>query len=612
MGWHNVKEKKISTIATIRYFYSFVYAEKPQYFVWNVLLVLIDAILPFITIVFPKYIIDELMGQKRISWLTGYVLTMILLNWAVKSVRHLIQETIYKLDDWFERYFNQTISRRAMAMDFEHTEDPKVLDQSNKAETGMSWYSGGVGGVTQTIGTMISAAITLAGVITMIAVYAPSVLPVCMVSVVAGALITAKRNAAEIKSFNKLPALNRAFGYIYWDLSDFSHGKDVRLYEAADMMLSKGEDNNKETIDVWLEQANTDQRYGFFDAMITAASMVFVYLILGLKALQKEISIGSFTMLISSSQTLQSCLGTIVWNIQELNKKSVFMSEYIKFMEIKDVLVHGKEELPKSLLTSYGVEIEFRHVSFRYPRAEENTLEDINLVIHAGEHLSVVGLNGAGKTTFIKLLCRLYDVTEGEILVNGKNIKDYKYEEYMRLLSVVFQDFKLFAFSIEENLLLGDPRRWEEGKEEELLKLCELCGLKEKVDSLEKGLTTSLYKSFDETGIEPSGGEAQKIAIARALYKNAPVVILDEPTAALDPIAEYEIYRQFDQLVGGKSAVYISHRLSSCRFCDHIAVFSGKTIAEYGTHEELVQKTNGIYAKMFMAQAQYYLKEGVS
>ena len=246
--------------------------------------------------------------------------------------------------------------------------------------------------------------------------------------------------------------------------------------------------------------------------------------------------------------------------------------------------------------------IEFRHVSFRYPRSEKFVLRDIKLTIRPGEHLSIVGLNGAGKTTFIKLLCRLYDVTEGEILVDGVNIKEYSEEEYRRLFAVVFQDFQLFAFSLRENIAFGEP-----ADDRELERVLRLAGLWEDVQKLPDGLDTMLYKSFDENGTDLSGGQRQKTAIARALYRNAPVAILDEPTAALDPVAEYGIYRQFSRLVGGKTAVYISHRLSSCKFCDRIAVFSENTIKELGTHDELVHRPGGIYAEMFAAQAQYYI-----
>ena len=232
----------------------------------------------------------------------------------------------------------------------------------------------------------------------------------------------------------------------------------------------------------------------------------------------------------------------------------------------------------------------------------------MNLTIREGEHLSVVGLNGAGKTTLVKLMCRLYDPTEGEIRMDGINIKEYDYSEYMKVFAPVFQDFKLFAFRIKENLLLKDSEDMNPETEEPLAReTLRKIGMEEKVDSFKNGMDTVLFKQFDQEGIEPSGGEQQKLAIARALIKDAPVVILDEPTAALDPIAEYEIYKHFEELVKGKTAIYISHRLSSCQFCDRIAVFSEGNVKEYGTHSELVNKPDGIYAKMFAAQAQYYV-----
>lgn len=217
-----------------------------------------------------------------------------------------------------------------------------------------------------------------------------------------------------------------------------------------------------------------------------------------------------------------------------------------------------------------------------------------------------MGLNGAGKTTFIKLLCRLYEVTEGEICIDGVNIMEYAEEEYRKLFAVVFQDFKLFAFSLRENVAPG----LETVDEKRLEQVLTQTGLYEDAQKLADGLDTTIYKSFDEKGVELSGGQQQKTAISRALYRDAPIVILDEPTAALDPIAEYEIYRQFHTLVGGKTAIYISHRLSSCRFCDHIAVFAEDTVKEYGTHDELVVREGGIYAEMFHAQAQYYVDQG--
>lgn len=214
--------------------------------------------------------------------------------------------------------------------------------------------------------------------------------------------------------------------------------------------------------------------------------------------------------------------------------------------------------------------------------------------------MSIVGENGAGKTTFIKLLTRLYDPTEGEILFNGVNIKKIEYEQYMSLFSTVYQDYKLFSFSLKDNIALNLPV-----DDKRIQTVLERVGLSEKLRTLPKGMDTMLYKNFAEDGFEPSGGEGQKIALARALYRDTSFVILDEPTAAWDPRAEYEMYRNFNEMVAGKTAVYISHRMSSTKFCDKVAVFTKGKLVEYGTHNDLIKK-DGLYKELFDMQAQYY------
>jgi ABC-type multidrug transport system fused ATPase/permease subunit len=248
--------------------------------------------------------------------------------------------------------------------------------------------------------------------------------------------------------------------------------------------------------------------------------------------------------------------------------------------------------------------IEFRSVSFKYPRTKKYVLKNINLTIKTGEHIAIVGENGAGKTTFIKLLCRLYKPTEGEILIDGVNINNYKFDEYIKLLSVVFQDFKMLAFTFKENITFG-----EQCDDEKIMELCRVGGVERRIETAPKKLNTSMYKMFEENGIEPSGGEAQKLAIVRALYKNSPIIILDEPTAALDALAEDRMYRQFDEMIKGRTAIYISHRLASTRFCDNIAIFESGLIVGMGTHDELMEE-NETYKQMFEMQAQYYKEDG--
>ena len=243
---------------------------------------------------------------------------------------------------------------------------------------------------------------------------------------------------------------------------------------------------------------------------------------------------------------------------------------------------------------------------FKYNGSNKYALKDINLTIAPGERLAVVGLNGAGKTTMIKLLCRLYAPTEGKILLNGIDIQRFDREEYFALFAPAFQNVEIFAFTMEENVSMKTEKESNSQRAEEFLRKA---GLGDKLDSLERGVKTEMLTVIDKHGIDLSGGEKQKLAFARALYKDSPIVVLDEPTSALDPIAEYEMYHNFENLIGKKTAIFISHRLSSTRFCNHIAMFSNGTMIEYGKHDELLRK-EGVYADMFRIQAQYYQEGG--
>lgn len=276
------------------------------------------------------------------------------------------------------------------------------------------------------------------------------------------------------------------------------------------------------------------------------------------------------------------------------------------FRTFMDLEPENEDECLDISILGTEYNFEFKNVCFRYAGAKEDTIKNLNLSFPAGQRLAIVGLNGAGKTTFIKLILRLYDVTSGEILVNGYNINRFKRKEYYSLFAPVFQNVELFAFPLSENVSMKEPEKTDKIRAEECLKRA---GMTEKLNSLEKGIDTEILKVLFEDGVDLSGGEKQKLALARALYKDAPIIVLDEPTAALDALAEYELYQNFDKIVSGKSAIYISHRLSSTRFCDKIAMFVDGQIIEYGTHTELLEK-HGEYAKMFEVQAQYYEDNG--
>lgn len=591
------------TRQTVAFFFKEVWREKPVYFIYLCIGIILMAIQPFPNIIFPKLIIEEFLDEKSAEIIISYVAILIICNWLISNLIHVFASQNEKLNSWFEIHFDKMLTRRCMEMDFEHTENPDVLNQIRKAKDGMGYYSGGLRGLIECFKQIVASAITLCGVVAIIATASPLLFVIALFSVLGSTFVVSKINKLEIIVFNKGPQINRAFWYIHDVIGYTKYGKDIRLYNAEEMLRKKGEESFTDLYHLFKDQEDGKRKWGSLNAVIAMFESLGIYLYLGYLAILGRITIGDFSMLITSALTFRSSLQNIITQLQDLQKKAGFMNEFCKFMNYEDAMVKGDKNVPDMS----HPEIRFEHVTFRYPRTNIDVLKDVNITIRPGEHLSVVGLNGAGKTTFIKLLCRLYDVTEGAIYVNGVNIQEYKYDEYMKLLSVVFQDFKLFSMSIGDNIRLSDWKKGDGNTNEDILKLCGLSGLKDKMDSLPDGLETLLYKYFDESGIEPSGGEAQKIAITRAIYKDAPIVVLDEPTAALDPVAEYEIYKKFDNLVGGKTAVYISHRLSSCKFCDKIAVFANNTIAEYGTHDELVKVDGGIYAKMFEAQAQYYL-----
>ncbi len=333
---------------------------------------------------------------------------------------------------------------------------------------------------------------------------------------------------------------------------------------------------------------------------IASLLMGIIFLYVGIKAWAGAFGVGEVTQYVGALLALSNGVSLLVESLGLMGNNTDFLDTTYEFLDIGNEMYQGSLTVEKRSDRKY--EIEVRNVSFKYPETNEWVLKNVSMKFNIGERLAIVGANGSGKTTLIKLLCRLYDPTEGEILLNGIDIRKYDYKEYMSIYSVVFQDFKLFALPLGENIGVStDYNR------ERVYQVLEEAGFDINKDNFPDGLDTYLYKNVSEKGVEISGGEAQKIAIARALYDNAPFLILDEPTASLDPIAEAEIYQQLNQIVGNKTAIFISHRLSSCRFADRIIVFDKGKIIEHGTHDMLVQTKSSKYYELWQSQAQYYV-----
>ena len=338
-------------------------------------------------------------------------------------------------------------------------------------------------------------------------------------------------------------------------------------------------------------------------ACLSAVISGLVYLFVCLKAWGGAFGVGSVTQYVGAVIALTKNISELIKCMGLMKSNTPFLETTYQFLDIPNSMYQGSLTTEKRADRQY--EVEFRDVSFQYPGSEIWALRHVNMKFRVGKRLAIVGENGSGKTTFIKLLCRLYDPQEGQILLNGIDIRKYNYRDYMDIFSVVFQDFQLICQPLGANVA-GSMRYDRDRVRKSLMD----AGFGDRLATMEKGLDTMLYKDLSEEGVDVSGGEAQKIAIARALFKDAPFIILDEPTAALDPIAEAEIYSKFNDITGDRTAIYISHRLSSCKFCDEIAVFHEGAIIQQGTHDKLVADKGGKYYELWNAQAQYYTEKG--
>jgi ATP-binding cassette subfamily B protein len=390
------------------------------------------------------------------------------------------------------------------------------------------------------------------------------------------------------------PKANTLFMY-YADYKDVKNAaKDIRLYDQVKTLSDIMDKRLNHKMWIWFfrRMAATDSVSGAVGALTGGA----VYLFIGLRALYGMYPIGSVVQYVGAITNIINNMSGITGNIGSLLNNIVYIQNIYDYLDLNDPRSCG-DKMPDP----QNIQIEFDNVSFMYPGTDTYALRNVNLRFKSGQRLAVVGMNGSGKTTMVKLLCRLYQPTEGVIRLNGEDIQNYSHSDYVRLFNVVFQDFKLFSLSLGGNVATADDY-----DHEGVTKALVTAGFGERLNSLEKGLDTMLGKDCDKEGVTLSGGEEQKVAIARAIYRNSPFVVFDEPTAALDPISEYEVYTKLNEIVGGKTAVFISHRLSSCRFCDDIAVFHEGALIQYGDHDTLLTDKSGKYYELWNAQAQHY------
>lgn len=567
-----------------------------KYILWRVLYQFINSLIPIVATIMPKLIIDELMGNQETGKLLVYVSILI-----VYTAAATIFSDYFNWDGFSRRCrvnaeFDSDLHKHLAEADFERLEDPNFLDMQKKAGKFLycDWH--GFGYLLDCSMNALGQIFTLIGIAAIIATIDLRILILFIVLIILGSLIEKRAKQNAIKLSEGIIKEQRGWTYYASLFEDHSFAKEIRLNSLGKWLLDRERDYFTKVNENQKKQNDGFIISGFFGAIFTLVQQSAAYAYLIYCVVSGAISIGSFTMYTGAITTFSIAFRKVLDSLIEIQAYDTYYDKLDEYLNLPKTLRKGSELIDADSPHF----IEFRNVSFKYSGSDVYALKNVNITIPFGQKLSIVGENGAGKTTFVKLMTRMYDPTEGEILLDGVNIKKIDYDQYMSFFSSVFQDYKLFSFSIKDNVALAQPMDKDRVKD-----ILEYVGFGEKLRKLQNGIDTSVFKNFDEEGFEPSGGEGQKIALARALYKDAPIVLLDEPTAAMDPKAEYELYQKFNEMVQGKTAVYISHRLSSAKFCDVIAVFSNGQIVEYGSHDELYGK-GGLYTELFSMQSRFY------
>jgi len=569
---------------------------------------------PFVSIILTGMLVDAVYAGYEFSVLVRYVAIGVAGIFLMQALEGIMVMYFNRKLEYMQEIQAQPMNKKSMEMDYEYLEDSEVHEMRQRIERLGGWSL--TARILSCMNKILTAALTiLISVFVVVPMFARSShslsqgfvgswLMSLLLAVLVLILIFAEFKLGRHFNEKEAGIRKEMSGYearskYYLDiLSGCEQQKDLRICKQQKLYIREFQDLSsgiKKTVD---KMAHFVLLNMFSQQSVSSLTGFLVYAFAGLLACVGRISVGGVVTYAASILKFTEAMGKLVYVLSWLGGNAVFAEDYMTYMALPQRKHEGCIPMEKRRDNRFLVE--FDHVSFKYPGSDVYVIRDLDIKFEIGEKMAIVGRNGSGKTTFIKLLCRLYDVTEGYIKVNGIDIRKYDYNEYCNLFAVVFQDFQVFAFGLGENVAAGSSV-----DEKRAVDAIDRAGIGTRYRELPDGLDTSIGKEFSENGVTFSGGEKQKIAIARAIYKNAPFVIMDEPTAALDPESECEVYAGFDKMVGNKTAIYISHRLASCRFCEDILVFDKGRVVQRGRHEELEQQ-EGLYKELWDAQAQYY------
>lgn len=563
---------------------------------------------PFLAIFLPKLAIGILEEkgadamESLIPALGIYFLAAALLGYTAKrvgsriEVKNMRRRLIYLVE----------LGDKLTSMDYRYVEDASFWEKNEKAMNAGNNNSEGIEGVSNKICLLPAQAVSLAGMMLLAAGLNPVILLALAIHVAVTMWISRQNHRYRYARKEEEARAYRRINYYHKTTHDFSFGKDIRIYNFRDRILANYQAEIVNLRALIAHMARHQYLVGLAGILTLLVTNVLMYGILIYQA-ANGMPISSFTMYVALINTLMASMLTFGQDITFIQNQCQYVGVFFRLVDER--LEDGDKE---EIRLEDTLEIVFDHVDFRYPGSDTYIYKDLNFTIHKGERLAIVGVNGAGKSTLVKLMTGLFSPTAGHIYINGIDIERFRKKDLYRLYSAVFQDVNILAFTILENVTGGkDPgTETQESRvqRERAQKALEKVGLWQKVQETPGGLDQMMLKVIEENGTDFSGGQRQKLSIARGLYKDAPMVIMDEPTAALDALAEAEIYESFSDLVKGKTAVYISHRLASTKFCDKIALFDRDGLKEYGSHEELMA-LKGEYHRMFTIQGKYYQEE---
>ncbi len=574
------------------YIIKYIFHLKPGILIIYPIKIIINSIKPIILLIFPKLILDEIASGCDFNRIIILAVMMVVVTFFMNSIYNVLQNIWSHYYNILSALIGYEHLNSNLNCKFKYIEDSKYLNLQQRVRDSImpTDYLYFISSVIENIIQIITYSY-------IIFVFDFKLFIGIIIYSTISYIIGTRVNKEEYQFGEAVSPISRVINYFYNLASNPVYGKDVRVNGLSGLIKGRIEEAVNRKVSVSKKYYNKKFR---FDILLLICSFIWegcLYYVVVISALTGTITIGSFTLYLG---VLSNFVGQVSGLLKELDKFNYWSKLIENLYQYKTL----SQEKDIGNLTTSGldrVDIEFKNVWFKYPNKDDYILKDINIKINAGEKLAIVGMNGAGKSTFIKLLCRLYEPTKGEILVNGENISSYDSAEYSNLLTVVLQDFKLFAFSVSDNIVLQ-----KDYNQDKFNSALEKANIKDRLQKLKDKEKTYISKEFDDNGVDFSGGERQKIAIARAIYRNSKIFILDEPNSAMDPISESKFYENFRNITEQKTTIYISHRLASAKFCDNIAVFNDGQITEYGSHESLIE-LKGLYSDLFNKQASGYI-----